>query len=128
VATGADGAKQAELQIDLSDRLAAHRLADLGGSVGLVAGRLYNEVQIKHPRNARFSLQNERGLFFVKVYQAALVGQARGFEPGAELVVLGELHSFVNRRCKNHHVFIKAQKIFPLTETPVDLMVNIEKE
>lgn len=128
MATGADGAKQAELQIDLSDRLAAHHLVDRGGSVGLVAGRLYNEVQIKHPRNARFSLQNERGLFFVKVYRAALVSLVRGFEPGAELFVLGKLHSFVNRRCKNHHVFIKAQKIFPLTETPVDLMVNIEKE
>jgi len=128
VATGVDGARQDELQMDLSGRLAANHLADLGGSVGLVAGRLYNEVQIKHPRNARFSLQNEQGLFFVKVYQAALVSLARGFETGAELVVLGELHSFVNRRCKNHHVFIKAQKIFPLTELPVDLMLNIEKE
>ena len=128
MATGADGAKQAALQIDLSDRLAAHSLADLGGSVGLVAGRLYNAVQIKHPRNARFSLQNERGLFFVKVYQAALVTLVQEFEPGAKLAVLGELHSFVNRRCKNHHVFIKAQKIFPLTETPVALMVTIEKE
>jgi len=128
VTTGLDGARQDELQMDLCDRLAAHHLVDRGGSVGLVAGRLYNKVQIKHPRNARFSLQNERGLFFVKIYQAALVSLAQGFEPGAKLVVLGELHSFVNRRCKNHHVFIKAQKIFPLTETPVTLMVTIEKE
>ncbi|MEW5956541.1 MAG: helicase-related protein [Chloroflexota bacterium] len=66
-------------------------LADLGGSLVLVTGRLYREVQVKHPRNARFSLQNERGLFFVKVYQAALVKTVESLEPGAELVVLGEL-------------------------------------
>ena len=128
MATRVDGVRHDELQMDLSDHLAAHHLVDQGGSVGLVVGRLYNEVQIKHPRNARFSLQNERGLFFVKIYQAALVTLAQGFEPGTKLAVLGELHSFVNRRCKNHHVFIKAQKIFPLTETPVALMVIIEKE
>ena len=128
MSTGADGVWQDELQMDLCDRHAAHHLADLGGSVGLVAGRLYNAVQIKHPRNARFSLQNERGLFFVKIYQAALVSLAQGFEPGTKLAVLGELHSFVNRRCKNHHIYIKAQKIFPLTEPPVDLIIKIEKE
>jgi hypothetical protein len=92
-------------------------LADLGGSVAVVAGRLYNEVQIKHPRNARFTLQNECGLFFVKVYQAALVTMVQNLEPSAELVVLGEMHSFVSRRCRNHHVFIKAQEIFLLTES-----------
>ena len=99
-----------------------------GGSLVLVTGRLYREVQVKHPRNARFTLQNERGLFFVKVYQAALVKVAQDFEPGTELVVLGEMNSFVSRRCRNHHVFIKAQEIFPLTETSVGLMVKIEKE
>ena len=98
-----------------------------GGSLVLVTGRLYREVQVKHPRNARFTLQNECGLFFVKVYQADLVTVAQDFEPGTELTVLGEVHSFVNRRCRNHHVFIKAQKIFSLKESSVGLTVTIEE-
>ncbi|MEW5956390.1 MAG: hypothetical protein AB1801_01605 [Chloroflexota bacterium] len=85
-------------------------LTDLGGSLVLVTGRLYNEVQVKHPRSARFSLQNARGLFFVKVYQATLVKTAESLEVGAELAVLGELHSFVSRRCRNHHVFIQSRQ------------------
>ncbi len=127
VTMGADGVERTVLKVGLAGPLAAYHLADLGGSVVLVTGRLYREVQVKHPRNARFSLQNERGLFFVKVHQASLVTVAQSFEPGVELVVLGEMHSFVSRRCRNHHVFIKAQEIFSLKETSVGLTVKIEK-
>ena len=111
----------------LNQVIKAGDLLHSGGSVVLVTGRLYREVQVKHPRNARFTLQNERGLFFVKVHQADLVTLAQDFEPGAELAVLGEMHSFVNRRCRNHHVFIKAQEIFSLKESSVGLTVTIEK-
>jgi hypothetical protein len=124
---GLDGPQQDDLKVRLSDSLASHSLAELGGSLVMVTGRLYNEVEVKHPRNARFSLQNERGLFFIKVYQATLVKTAESFEPGAELAVLGELHSFVNRRCKNHHVFIKATEILPLTEALTIWGVKVEK-
>ena len=120
-----DEPERTDLNSDSPAGLTRYRLADLGGSLVLMTGRLYREVQVKHPRNARFTLQNERGLFFVKVYQAALVDEIRSFKPGAELVVLGEIHSFVSRRCKNHHVFIQATAIFPLTEVPVDLIVKI---
>jgi hypothetical protein len=119
VTSRADGKKRDELKL---------HLADLGGSLGLVAGRLYNEVQIKHPRNARFTVQNEFGLFFVKVYQASLVNLVQSFEPGTELIVLGQMHSFVNRRCRNHHVFIRAQEIFPLIEAPASLFAKIMEE
>ena len=125
---GADDREQTNLKVTPSDPLGAYHLAGLGGSVTLVTGRLYREVQVKHPRNARFTIQNELGLFFVKVYQAALVTVAQSFEPGAELVVLGEMHSFVSRRCQNHHVFIKAAEIFPLDELPVGWRVTIEKD
>ena len=111
----------------LNQVIEAGDLLHSNGSVVLVTGRLYREVQVKHPRNARFTLQNERGLFFVKVHQADLVTLAQDFEPGAELVVLGEMHSFVNRRCRNHHVFIKAQEIFSLKETSIGLTVTIEE-
>lgn len=55
MATGADGTERDELKIPV---------AGLGGSVSPVAGRLCNEVQIKHPRNTHFIVQNEFGLFF----------------------------------------------------------------
>jgi hypothetical protein len=97
-----------------------------GGSFVFLQGRLYREVEVKHPRNARFSLKNEQGLFFVKVYQATLVELARSLEPGTELGVVGEMHSFVNRRCRNHHVFIRAAALFPLTDASADWTVRIE--
>ena len=111
----------------LNQVIEAGDLLHSNGSVVLVTGRLYREVQVKHPRNARFTLQNERGLFFVKVHQAELVTLAQDLEPGAELAVLGEMHSFVNRRCRNHHVFIKAQEILSLKEVSVGVTVTIEK-
>jgi hypothetical protein len=111
----------------LNQVIEAGDLLHSSGSLVLVTGRLYREVQVKHPRNARFTLQNERGLFFVKVYQAALVTVAQSFKPGTDLLVLGEMHSFVSRRCQNHHVFIKAEKIFPLTEPLEGWTVRIEK-
>lgn len=112
----------------LNRMIEAEDLFHSGGSVVLVTGRLYRAVQVKHPRNARFSLQNERGLFFVKVQQASLVAIAQSLEAGTELAVLGEMYSFVSRRCRNHHVFIKAQEILPLTETSVGLTVKAERE
>ena len=96
-----------------------------GGSVVFVTGTLYREAQVKHPRCARFSLKNDEGLFFVKVYQVTLVNLIKSFEAGTELVVVGEMHSFVSRRCKNHHVFIKAAAIFPLSELSVGWTVRI---
>ena len=99
-----------------------------GGSVVFVTGTLYREAQVKHPRCARFSLKNDEGLFFVKVYNASLVELAKSFEAGTDLVVIGELHSFVSRRCKNHHVFIKAVALFPLSELSVDWTVRINND
>ena len=100
-------------------------LLQSGGSVVFVTGTLYREAQVKHPRCARFSLKNDKGLFFVKVYHAALVNLARNLEAGTELVVVGEMNSFVSRRCKNHHVFIKAAALLPLAETSADWTVEI---
>ena len=96
-----------------------------GGSIVFLTGVPYREAQVKHPRCARFSLKNDEGLFFVKVYQVTLVNLIKSFEAGTELVVVGEMHSFVSRRCKNHHVFIKAAAIFPLSELSVGWTVRI---
>ena len=101
------------VQFDLPD---AANLLGSGGSVVFLTGTLYRNAQIIHPRSARFSLKNKNGLYFVKVYRAALVNQAGGLEPGTTLGVIGEMHSFVSRRCKNHHVFIRATALFNLTE------------
>lgn len=103
-------------------------LVETGGALALLRGRLYRDVQVRHPRNARFSLQNEHGLFFIKVQQARLVKQARELSPGDKLIVIGAMHSFVNRRCKNHHVFVNAVEILPLNESSAGLMIRIEKE
>ena len=110
------------VELNAIDAAALHGSA---GSVVFLTGQLYRKVDVKHPRLARFSLKNKKGLFFVKVYKASLVDLAKGFEEGTELGVVGEMHSFVSRRCKNHHVFIKAAAIFPLSELSVSWTVRI---
>ena len=119
-----DVSKSCLVELNLID---AAELLQSGCSVMFLTGALYREVQVKHPRCARFSVKNDKGLFFVKVYDASLVELAKSFEAGTELVVVGEMHSFVSRRCRSHHVFIKAQEIFPLIEAPTDLMVKIKE-
>ena len=104
----------------------ATELFHSGGSVVFLTGALYREAQVKHPRCARFSMKNDTGLFFVKVYRATLINLAKSFEPGTALVVVGEMPSFVSRRCQNHHVFIKAVALFPLIEASPDWTVKIE--
>ena len=115
-----NGANRTELKLAMDCSTTSHNLSDFSGSLVMLTGVLYREVDVKHPRCARFSLKNEKGLFFVKVYEASLVELAKSFEPGTELGVVGEMHSFVNRRCHNHHVFIKAVALFPLNEVSVD--------
>lgn len=123
---GVDGTERVQSNLAIPCSMATYRLSDLGGSFVMVTGKLYREVQVIHPRCARFSLKNEQGLFFVKVYQAALVNLAKSFDPGTELGVIGQMHSFVSRRCQNHHVFIKAVALFPLTEASASWTVRIE--
>ena len=86
-----------------------------GGTLVFLTGQLYREVQVKNPQSARFSLKNGQGLFFVKLYRPALIEQARTLEAGTRLGVVGEVQSFVNRRCKNHHVFVEAVALVPLS-------------
>ena len=123
---GVDGTEKGRSNLSMPYGLAAYHLSDFGDSFVMVTGKLYRQVQVIHPRCARFSLKNDRGLFFVKVYQAALVNLAKSLEPGAELGVVGEIHSFVSRRCQNHHVLIKAVVLFPLTEASASWTVKIE--
>lgn len=116
-----------ELKLAMECSTTSYTLSDFSGSLVMLAGALYREVDVKHPRCARFSLKNEKGLFFVKVYKASLVELVKSFEPGTELGVVGEMHSFVNRRCHNHHVFIKAVVLFPLIESLDGWVLKIEQ-
>ena len=86
-----------------------------GGTLVFLTGQLYREVQVKNPESARFSLKNGQGLFFVKLYRPALVELAQTLEAGTRLGVVGEVQSFVSRRCKNHHVFVEAVALVPLS-------------
>ena len=88
-----------------------------GGTLVFLTGQLYREVQVKNPHSARFSLKNGQGLFFVKLYRPALVELAQTLEAGTRLGVVGEVQSFVSRRCKNHHVFVEAVALVPLSES-----------
>ena len=73
---------------------------------------------------AWLSLRGEGGSFFVKAFDPQLVQACRSLQPGDTVTVVGQLRSFVHKRCGNHHVWIKALSIArgtppPAAEPPV---------
>jgi hypothetical protein len=72
------------------------------------------------PKDAglHFSIKNEQGTFYIKTYGLANIRLCESMTEGQHLNVLGELHSYVDRKCHNHHVYIKAETLIPHEESP----------
>jgi two-component system, cell cycle sensor histidine kinase and response regulator CckA len=56
----------------------------------------------------RFSLRTEDGIFFVKAFGDGFVDLASRLRAGEAVQIVGQLHSFVFKRCQSHHTWIKA--------------------
>lgn len=65
-----------------------------------------------------FSIKNEHGTFYVKAYGLANIRLCESMTEGQQVNVLGELHSFIDRKCHNHHIYIKAETLIPHEESP----------
>jgi hypothetical protein len=65
-----------------------------------------------------FSIKNEQGTFYVKAYGLANIRLCESMTEGQQVNVLGELHSFVDRKCRNHHIYLKAETLIPHDESP----------
>lgn len=72
------------------------------------------------PKDAglHFSIKNEQGTFYIKAYGLANIRLCESMTEGQHVNVLGELHSYVDRKCHNHHVYIKAETLIPHEESP----------
>ena len=89
----------------------------------VVVGEVIGTVRIVgEGGEARFSLNNEDGSFFVKTFDPQLVQKASSLQPGDAVTVVGQLYSFVYRRCSKDHIWIKALAIIrgapPAAESP----------
>lgn len=58
--------------------------------------------------NGNLLLRNEAGIFPVKVRDSSVA------EEGSQVHVVGTLHSFVYKRCRRHHLYIKAASLTPV--------------
>lgn len=65
-----------------------------------------------------FSIKNEQGTFYIKAYGLANIRLCESLTEGQQVTVLGEMHSYVDRKCHSRHVYIKAETLIPHEETP----------
>jgi hypothetical protein len=60
-----------------------------------------------------FSLACNEGLFHVRVFDAEQMRFCQALQRGDRVVVVGNLHSRIQRRCGSHHAWIRALAIAP---------------
>jgi PAS domain S-box-containing protein len=85
----------------------------------VVSGEVSGSVRIvEGSGEAWLGLKGEDGSFFVKAYDPQLVQACRSLQPGDIVTVVGQLHSFIHKRCGKHHVWIKALSLARGTPPP----------
>jgi PAS domain S-box-containing protein len=85
----------------------------------VVSGEVTGSVRIvEGGGEAWLGLKGEDGSFFVKAYDPQLVQACRSLQPGDTVTVVGQLHSFIHKRCGKHHVWIKALSLARGTPPP----------
>ena len=76
---------------------------EVSGSISIVGG----------DQEARFGLKGQGGNFLVKAFTPQLIQVSRSLEVGMPVTIVGHLRTFTYRRCRSHHVMIKAITISP---------------
>jgi two-component system cell cycle sensor histidine kinase/response regulator CckA len=76
---------------------------EVSGSISIVGG----------DQEARFGLKGQGGSFLVKAFTPQLIQVSRSLEVGMPVTIVGHLRTFTYRRCRSHHVMIKAITISP---------------
>ena len=83
-------------------------------SLAVVTGTITSAIQISDGGDARFTVRNGDGHFFIKVRDLGQVSVCQTMKSGDWVYVVGQLHSFVSKRCTSHHVYVEAQVVLPL--------------
>jgi hypothetical protein len=90
----------------------------IGNTVVAMLGVVNSEVTFGEAGKgeARFSLRDEQGVYYLKVFDPALIALCVGLKQGHLVRVFGRLHSFVWARCGSHHVYVEAEDIVLIAE------------
>ena len=83
-------------------------------SLAVVTGTITSAIQITDGGGARFTVRNGDGHFFIKVRDLGQVSVCQTMKAGDWVYIVGQLHSFVSKRCTSHHVYVEAQVVLPL--------------
>ena len=83
-------------------------------SLAVVTGTITSAIQILDGGGARFTVRNGDGHFFIKVRDLGQVSVCQTMKSGDWVYIVGQLHSFVSKRCTSHHVYVEAQVVLPL--------------
>ena len=99
-------------------------------TIAVVTGTITSAIQISDGGGARFTVKNSDGCFFIKVRDLGQVSVCQAMKAGDWVYVVGQLHSFVSKRCTSHHVYVEAQVVLPLdallVQGDVDPLVALE--
>ena len=92
---------------------------DLGFNNVAIRGQISSNFRIdKKDASTQFSLKASSGVFFIKTYGLENSRLCEGLKRGQIVNIIGELHSFVFKRCGSHHVYIKALTVIPDDDSP----------
>lgn len=81
---------------------------------GIASGFKYDpKEQVMH-----FSIKNEDGMFYIKAYDLENIRLCEQLTAGQTVSVLGELHSFIARKCHSHHIYIRVKTLIPFDDSP----------
>lgn len=84
-------------------------------SLVVMPGTIHRPIQFEADQ-ARFSLKNENGLFFINASGPAQLKVCQVLNVGDLICVIARLHGYRNRTCGKHHVYLEAMAIMTLDQ------------
>jgi two-component system cell cycle sensor histidine kinase/response regulator CckA len=82
-------------------------------SLVLLSGTVSGDIQIRSGSDARFSLACGGDLLYVRAFEPKQIRVCQALRDRDRVVVVGSLHSFVYKRCRSHHAWVKALAVAP---------------
>lgn len=86
----------------------------------IIMGRIVSAPQFNnHEGCIQFTIRTAEGTFFIKAYGIESYRLCEKLEEEDLITIVGSLHSYVGKKCRSHHVYIKAKTLMPVDESPI---------
>lgn len=86
----------------------------------IIMGRVVSAPQFNsHEGCIQFTIRTAEGTFFIKAYGIESYRLCEKLEEEVLITIVGSLHSYVGKKCRSHHVYIKAKTLMPVDESPI---------